>query len=244
MSLYIAGPMRGRPDFNFPAFHRANAFLTDAGHKPISPADHDLANGFDPTGMTGHEDLTELGFDLKDALTWDLAQVANVDGVAVLPGWENSSGARAEVALAHALGTPVASVEEWSFHETVREYIKSDTPRSDNKGGEVRTVSTTGGEKGVKEIAFDLLPVEALEEVARLYGRGAAKYSAHNWRKGYEWSKSYAAMMRHATQFWRGEDHDPEMGTPHLASVCFHAMALLVFMKEQPQFDDRFKAAS
>jgi hypothetical protein len=105
---------------------------------------------------------------------------------------------------------------------------------------EVRTVSATGGEKGVKPARFDLIPVGPLTKVAELYGRGAEKYADHNWRRGYEWSKSYAAMMRHATQFWAGEDNDTETGLPHLTSVIFHAMALLEFMERLPDYDDRF----
>jgi hypothetical protein len=105
---------------------------------------------------------------------------------------------------------------------------------------EVRTTSSTGGEKGTKPERYDLIPVEALAKVAQLYGNGAAKYEAHNWRRGYEWSKSYAALQRHANAFWRGEDIDAEMGLPHLAAVCFHALTLMTFMDEQPQFDDRF----
>lgn len=105
---------------------------------------------------------------------------------------------------------------------------------------EIRTVSPTGGEKGVKPERFDLLPVEALSSIARLYGVGAQKYASHNWRRGYDWSKSYAAMMRHANLFWSGEDIDPETGEPHMAAVAFHAMTLIVFMQEQPKFDDRY----
>lgn len=105
---------------------------------------------------------------------------------------------------------------------------------------EERTVSSTGGEKGVKEARYDLIPVEALEKVAILYGRGAKKYEEHNWRKGYEWSKSYAAMQRHIQAFWRGEDFDDELDVPHLASAIFHALSLLTFMDEHPEFDDRF----
>lgn len=109
---------------------------------------------------------------------------------------------------------------------------------------EVRTTSSTGGEKGVKPERYDLLPVDALASVARLYGMGARKYSAHNWRKGYEWSKSYAALQRHANAFWSGEDFDPEFtdfDSPHLAGVIFHALTLITFMQEQPGFDDRFR---
>ena len=106
---------------------------------------------------------------------------------------------------------------------------------------ETRTTSSTGGEKGVKPARLGLLPVDALLEVATLYGNGAAKYSEHNWRRGYEWSKSYDALMRHALAFWNGEDNDPEMTTSHMASVVFHALALMTFTKEHPEFDDRYK---
>ena len=106
---------------------------------------------------------------------------------------------------------------------------------------EVRSVSSTGGEKGTKDERYDLIPVEALATVARHYGVGAKKYAAHNWRKGYEWSKSYAALQRHTQAFWSGEDLDEETGSPHMAAVAFHALALLTFMQEHPDFDDRFK---
>lgn len=105
---------------------------------------------------------------------------------------------------------------------------------------EVRTTSSTGGEKGMKPERYDLIPVEALASVARLYGQGAKKYSEHNWRKGYEWSKSYAALQRHANEFWKGVDLDPETGEPHLAAVIFHALTMITFMDEQPDFDDRY----
>jgi hypothetical protein len=105
---------------------------------------------------------------------------------------------------------------------------------------EIRTVSPTGGEKGVKPERHSLIPVEALNAIARLYAKGAEKYDAHNWRRGYDWSKSYDALHRHAAAFWSGEDIDPEMGESHMAAVAFHAMTLLVFQLEQPEFDDRY----
>ena len=109
-------------------------------------------------------------------------------------------------------------------------------------GREVRSVSMTGAEKGTKPERFDLLPAEALAKVAHHYAVGAEKYADHNWRKGYEWSKSYAALQRHANLFWAGQDNDEETGTPHMAAVAFHALSLLTFMDEQPGFDDRYRA--
>lgn len=104
---------------------------------------------------------------------------------------------------------------------------------------EVRVTSASGGEKGSKLARYDLIPSEALRTVAELYGRGAQKYAEHNWRRGYDWSLSFAALQRHAWQFWAGEDNDAETGLPHMASVAFHALALLTFMSEQPGYDNR-----
>lgn len=106
---------------------------------------------------------------------------------------------------------------------------------------EVRSVSSTGGEKGVKPERFSLLPTEALAKVARHYGIGAAKYADHNWRRGYEWSKSYDALQRHLSAFWGGQDIDEETDSPHLAAAGFHILTLLTFMDEHPDFDDRYR---
>lgn len=107
--------------------------------------------------------------------------------------------------------------------------------------GEVRTTSSTGGQKGTKIQRYDLLPISALKQVAQHYGVGALKYDANQYRLGYEWSKSYAALQRHANQFWGGEDFDEETGSNHMAAVAWHALTLLTFFEEHPQFDDRYK---
>lgn len=109
---------------------------------------------------------------------------------------------------------------------------------------EVRTTSRTGGQKGTKPQRYDLLPKAALDQIAEVYAFGAAgKYADHNWRKRYEWSKSYAALMRHVTAFWDGEDYDPESGLSHLAHAGFHLNAMLTWVKDPAaqEFDDRYK---
>ena len=103
------------------------------------------------------------------------------------------------------------------------------------------TNPVTGGEKEVSPIRYDLIPVEPWREVAVLYGRGAAKYAANNWRQGYDWSNSYAAMQRHAQRFWSGESIDPQGKFHHLAAVVFHALALMEFEKTHPELDDRWR---
>lgn len=112
MRVYLAGPMRGYPEFNFPAFHEAAAWLRAVGYEVFSPAEHDLNNGFDPAGMRG--DVAELGpagFDLREALRTDLTWICKeADMVVMLPGWEASWGAQAEVCTARALGLPVMAL--------------------------------------------------------------------------------------------------------------------------------------
>ena len=101
------------------------------------------------------------------------------------------------------------------------------------------TDEETGGQKGTKLARFDLIPVYPLWEVARLYGVGSRKYAPRNWERGYAWSLSYAAMLRHAALFWAGESLDPETQRHHLASVIFHAMALMEFEATHKGSDDR-----
>lgn len=105
---------------------------------------------------------------------------------------------------------------------------------------EIRSVDPdTGAEKGVKPERFDLIPVYPLELLARHYGIGAEKYADRQYEAGYAWGKSFAAMMRHAWAFWRGEDIDPETGSPHLAAVAWHAFTLMEFGRTHPEKDDR-----
>ena len=295
--VYLAGPMTGLPEFNAPEFMKAAQRLESEGFEVFNPAAHDMDAGFNPFGCSGHEakdKLAEMGFDLRHALAVDLDWIArNAEIVAVLKGWETSKGVAAEIALADALGIPVADADSLTLdpgdgdfsgvdytllRKTERknptptmtyglEYLKTNTegligfanvadptaPKLSelNKGlkesaklmdgGAKLTVSETGGQKGSKEARYDLIPVKPLETLARLYGKGAEKYDDNNWAKGYDWKFSYAAMQRHANQFWAGEDNDPEMGLPHLASVAWHAFTMMYFMENHPQYDSRMK---
>ena len=118
MKLYIAGPMRGYAEFNHPAFHKAAGLLRADGHEVFCPAEYDNDNGFDFTDATGSpEDLVKAGFDLRIALATDLRWICEkASGVTVLPGWEASLGANAEVATAHALSLPVWEVGALLVH--------------------------------------------------------------------------------------------------------------------------------
>lgn len=101
MKVYLAGPMRGLPEFNFPAFFEAARRLRLGGLDVMSPAEHDVEEGFDYTKGTLD------GFDLIAAFRWDIDQVLSVDAIVLLPGWEKSSGVAGELAVARAVGRDV-----------------------------------------------------------------------------------------------------------------------------------------
>src|SRR5688572_4213325 len=67
------------------------------------------------------------------------------------------------------------------------------------------TNSETGGQKGRNLLRYGLVPYEMIRALARHYGVGAIKYDDNNWRKGYDWSFSYDAAMRHIEAWRSGE---------------------------------------
>jgi Domain of unknown function (DUF5664)/Domain of unknown function (DUF4406) len=121
LRIYISGPMRGVKSFNMPAFNAADDALQAAGHKTFNPARVDEAHGFDLMICDGTEDLTSLGFNLRNVLGADLTWLTkHADGVAYLPGSFGSKGALAEMATARALSLPVEKVEYWTGDGVVK----------------------------------------------------------------------------------------------------------------------------
>jgi hypothetical protein len=105
---------------------------------------------------------------------------------------------------------------------------------------EVRVVDpTTGGAKGQKIERFDLIPFEALTELATIYGIGAKKYSDDNWRKGYAWRLSLGAMFRHLALWVLGQSYDAETGRHHLMHAAWHCFTLFIFETQKLGTDDR-----
>jgi hypothetical protein len=106
--IYIAGPMRGYPYFNFPAFDNATVHLRNAGWEVFNPADKDRelhGKNFALRFPDGNiNDATLEGFSLREALAVDTNWICKqANAIYMLKGWEDSGGARAEHALAHAL---------------------------------------------------------------------------------------------------------------------------------------------
>ena len=87
---------------------------------------------------------------------------------------------------------------------------------------------------------MSLLSKEALEQTAQVLAFGKQKYAAHNWRKGFAWSRPLSAALRHIMAFNDGEDKDPESGLSHLAHAMCCLMFVLEFEKTHKELDDRW----
>jgi hypothetical protein len=88
--VYIAGPMSGYEEFNFPAFNRAEELLRETyGYKHV----------VNPAKLHPTTDLPWIEF-----LKQDLRELIACDAVFLLKGWEKSRGATLEAFVAYTLG--------------------------------------------------------------------------------------------------------------------------------------------
>jgi len=102
--IYIAGPMSGYPEFNFPAFFAAAEYAKTLGFDTVfNPAskDNEANVTADASFSTGDDQkLMQSGWDFRAAYLWDVTKVIEADAIYMLPGWEKSAGARGEHAVA------------------------------------------------------------------------------------------------------------------------------------------------
>jgi hypothetical protein len=88
---------------------------------------------------------------------------------------------------------------------------------------------------------MSLLSNIALVKIAEVMTFGKKKYTAHNWRGGFYWSRPLAAAVRHLYAYIGGQDKDPETGLSHLAHCCCCLFMVLEFETTKPELDDRYK---
>jgi hypothetical protein len=86
--VYIAGPMTGLPELNFPAFHAAEKNLRADGFEPVNPVHNGLPR--------------EAPW--SDHMRADIAMLLTCEAVMMLPGWQKSRGASLERHIAKRLG--------------------------------------------------------------------------------------------------------------------------------------------
>jgi hypothetical protein len=96
---------------------------------------------------------------------------------------------------------------------------------------------------GVKHDAdknrWELMPFDALDEVAKVLTIGAKKYKDRNWETGMRWGRPMGAAYRHESAFWQGERYDQETGTHTLANAICELLFLLAYDLRGIGEDDR-----
>lgn len=96
MRIYVAGPMTGLPGFNYSAFHDAATRLRALGHDVENPAENP-----EPPCKTW-----------RGYMRMAIRQLVTCDCVALLPGWEESRGARIERRIANDLELRAVPLQE------------------------------------------------------------------------------------------------------------------------------------
>lgn len=96
--IYLAGPMTGIPQFNFPAFFEAAAALRECGFDVVSPAEIDCKEDGDSALQSKTGDAKEANRSWGDFLSRDVKLLADtgIEGIVFLPDWEKSKGAKLE----------------------------------------------------------------------------------------------------------------------------------------------------
>lgn len=112
------------------------------------------------------------------------------------------------------------------FHLTNQKkaIMKQESKKNDRKDGKLR---------------WELLPLQTLEEIVKIYTFGAEKYGPNTWQgleNGYERYK--AALLRHLVSFEKGEIHDAESGIHALAHMAWNAIAMLHLALEEEKKDE------
>lgn len=110
IKYYLAGPMTGRPQFNYPLFDEVAKILRTWGIDITSPAEMDdpatrKAALASPDGAPGSGAAN--GETWGDFLSRDVKLIADtLGGIILLPEWNQSNGARLEAFVAINLGYP------------------------------------------------------------------------------------------------------------------------------------------
>lgn len=136
---YLAGRMRGMdPEVMTLLFKTGAEKLRRRGWRVFSPLEHDAELGISYDQATVEASTSDLRKALADDTHFICLRAA---AVYLLPGWEESAGARAEAALGEALGIAVVRPMLWFYDEPSVDGadLTDPTPRS------IRTVSEGNG---------------------------------------------------------------------------------------------------
>ncbi len=229
--VYLAGPMRGYANFNFPAFDKEADRLRAGGFEVFSPAERDRADGLHPGTKPDWAEGKNPPHPLSHYMAIDLPEVCKCDFVVALPGWSKSEGCRIEFLVAAKLGKPILEAgtlqpidlnkplhiapmtedEEKAFREDLQRQMNETTPMMtcDNwqKVRKFETGATRDTENGKPDYEGFLSP-----DVLELYGAYMHKHrkqldgqlrDSDNWQKGIPVAAYMKSMWRHFFAVWR-----------------------------------------
>lgn len=105
--IYIAGPMTGIKDFNYPKFIYIASILRRLGFEVVSPVE--IGDKYGPPVV-----LNSDREKLEKVMNEELKAIERCDAIYLLDGWERSIGAKAE--LVHAIEHGLQVETEHSPH--------------------------------------------------------------------------------------------------------------------------------
>ncbi len=122
---YLAGPMTGYAEHNFPAFTSNSKWLRNHGYEVVNPAELEALE-------TGPR--KEWAYYLKR----DIRELLTCNAIAVMPGWENSPGATLEVYIGWRLGFSIFKAEDFTLVD-VSKFDFSGIQNETNSGAFLRS---------------------------------------------------------------------------------------------------------
>lgn len=111
--VFLSGPITGMPSFNAAGFAAAHEMLNDAGAKYVfDPAFEryvEVSKG-KTEGGRGYYMRKTLAELISTETDYDRSYRSHYDVLVLLPGWEDSDGARVEADVAKAIGIEVCEL--------------------------------------------------------------------------------------------------------------------------------------
>ena len=109
-TIYLAGPMTGIPNLNFPLFNSEAARLRALGYVVINPAE--INGGADELVACSNMTAEELAAHWRKCMRRDIPAMLDCDAIALLPNWFKSKGAKLEVHIATMFDMPIDMAAE------------------------------------------------------------------------------------------------------------------------------------
>lgn len=253
MKVYISGPMTGYPAYNFPLFYEAEAELLSRPdiENTFNPASYDAAKAgvkdLPPAEQGQHLIDCPGDFNLAHAQMVDIEIISrHADAICLLPGWHDSTGARAEAHLALWLGRTILLYHPGQEHplwelspEEATAFIMGGEPpifiefgapldeANAEHGARTGQVPVSGNEDAdywARE-RQDVLDRFA-EELSHATGDGSKKRQAGEKPPWYEDDSHEGAIFSHLTKWKRGEKVDPDSGAHPLVHAAWRCLAI------------------